>query len=967
MKSPHFPSILAFALMSVGAFAGEDPIPAWSAADLEADWLVQARMSPENIRHLARIDAAGVVDGVKSSQMEHQTKAETWTWWQVDLGASVPLDRVVVHNPQANVGRQAWFKVLISRDGKDFTEIHCLEGPTWPANRQLTVKATGHSARWVRISAGGRDRLRLSEVEVFAAPDPDLNIALNRPADQSSFVKWRKPDPNLPASDESRQAYPLVYVPAPEALARGLALATSLDAQGVDTSKMRAELGEFDRRWKALPTDAPVASKVPIYLSIRRSIRALALAQPRLATCDRILFLKRRPNALTAMHQQFHGWYAQPGGGIWVLEGLRGGAPRLRHLTPGLPPGDIQGLELSFDGKRVLFAYAQHFPEVIKAVKTDKTRLPEESFYHLHELDLASGTIRKLTQGRYDDLQASYLPGGDIVFMSTRRGTAIQATAETTRRTMHETTGDSFIRCGGEAVRTQTLHRMAGDGSKMRVLSPFETPEWYTALDQNGRIIYARWDYVDRDARIAMNLWSCNPDGTNPEIVFGNHTRSPYSAFEARPVPGTRQLVFTGSSHHGQTGGPLLLLDPSVGIDGPTPLTSLTPEVCNPEIDGFPLTYYQAPWPLHREVYLCAWSAKPLFINNQSGRMPPDTVADLGIYYYDIFGNRELLHRDPTVLSTTPVPWVPRAVPPQLPELPTKDEAFPSGRFLIADVYQGLGRVPRGSVKRLRLVGIAPKVQPTWCSPPIGVTSYDAGKFVLGTVPVEADGSAYFVAPAGVSLWFQLLGADHRAIQTMRSATYLQPGELQSCVGCHEYRRPVNSSPIAARREPSLIQPDVEGSWPLRFETLMRPMLDRLAAGQDEKLAGLGLDRAKAWDLVDGRGSAFYFVSPSPVPQAWKSLVDFGGDRSVRTVIRKHDVAAYSPVGQCMATVSPLWEQLTAQRGLILSEDERRRLALWLDLYGQIQGHFSAEQEAEITQLRERWKGLLEPAGAGKP
>jgi hypothetical protein len=510
----------------IGTLVGEEPQSAWTDTDLKADWLIQARLSPENLQALADRDAAGVVDGVKSGKPDHQTKRETWTWWQVDLGSVVPLNRVEIFNPAANVGKQAWFKILLSSDGKEFHEVHCLEGPTWPTDRHLIVRPEGQSARWVRVSAGGRDALRLSEVEVYAQADPNLNIALKRPANQSSFVKWDRPGQIPLDKSEQAQTYPLIEVPLLATLTRGRALATSLRDEGKATIK---NLDAIEQRWIALDANVGLPIRLGLYYEARAEIRRLAMAQPLLASCDRILFLKRRPNQRSGMHQQFHGWYSSPGGGIWCLEGLRSGSPTLRHLTPGLPPGDIQGLELSYDTKRVLFAYAQYFPEVIKAKKTEKEGLPEASFYHLHEIDLATGKIRQLTHGRYDDLQASYLPNGDIVFQSSRRGTSVQVTTDSTRRTLNETLTDSFIRCGGEAVRTQTLHRMAADGSDLRTLSPFETPEWYTAIDHDGRILYARWDYVDRDARIAMNLWSCNPDGSNPSIVFGNHTRSPYA------------------------------------------------------------------------------------------------------------------------------------------------------------------------------------------------------------------------------------------------------------------------------------------------------------------------------------------------------------------------------------------------------------------------------------------------------
>jgi hypothetical protein len=343
--------------------------------------------------------------------------------------------------------------------------------------------------------------------------------------------------------------------------------------------------------------------------------------------------------------------------------------------------------------------------------------------------------------------------------------------------------------------------------------------------------------------------------------------------------------------------------------------------------------------------------------------MPAGSMADLGLYYYDRFGNRELLHRDPELCSTTPVPLAVRPSPPVRAEPSKGERKEPVGRFLITDIYQGLPGVPHGAAKRLRLVAVPPKVQPSWGVPALGLTSYDPGKFVIGTVPIEEDGSVYCVAPSGVNLFFQVLGEDGRAIQTMRSATYLQPGELQSCIGCHEPRNqaPSGDWPNSARRAPSRIRPDVEGSWPYRFDRLMKPMLDRLAAANDPKLARLGVTSEKAWELVDGRGAGQYFIPIPGVPLIWRTLADYGEKGlSLRDLLREQDVAAASPVGRCMATISPIWGLFTAPEGLPLTADERARLALWLDTYAQIQGHFSPAQEIEITDLRQRWIGILE-------
>ena len=151
------------------------------------------------------------------------------------------------------------------------------------------------------------------------------------------------------------------------------------------------------------------------------------------------------------------------------------------------------------------------------------------------------------------------------------------------------------------------------------------------------------------------------------------------------------------------------------------------------------------------------------------------------------------------------------------------------GRFLVQDVYAGLRGVPRGTIKRLRVIGVPPKVQPQMNAPELGVSREEPGKFVLGEAPVEEDGSAFFRVPSGMSVFFQALDADGLAIQTMRSLTYVQPGQTLACVGCHESRHeaPIAKTTIAMRRAPSKLAPGPEGSWPMRYDRLVQPVLDR--------------------------------------------------------------------------------------------------------------------------------------------
>ena len=195
----------------------------------------------------------------------------------------------------------------------------------------------------------------------------------------------------------------------------------------------------------------------------------------------------------------------------------------------------------------------------------------------------------------------------------------------------------------------------------------------------------------------------------------------------------------------------------------------------------------------------------------------------------DCFGNKELIHRDPEISSLWPVPLRARPRPPVLPSQLAAD-AEREGTFVVQNVYASEPKLPADSVKRLRIVQVLPKTTSGKDRPPVGAAAGSPGKAVLGTVPVEADGSAHFTAPANIPLLFHALDEKGQAVQTMRSATYLQPGETVTCIGCHESRQsapPPASSLQALARPPSRIEPGPEGSKPFSFPLLVQGMLDR--------------------------------------------------------------------------------------------------------------------------------------------
>jgi len=222
------------------------------------------------------------------------------------------------------------------------------------------------------------------------------------------------------------------------------------------------------------------------------------------------------------------------------------------------------------------------------------------------------------------------------------------------------------------------------------------------------------------------------------------------------------------------------------------------------------------PWPLSEKYFLVSCKPRP---------------NDLwGIYLVDTFDNIVLIKEVEGYALLEPIPIRKIARPPVIAdrvELDRKDALM-----YIENIYSGPGLegVPAGAVKQLRLFtyqfsyhGVA------GINHRVGTDGPWEPKRVLGTVPVEEDGSAFFRVPANTPISIQPLDEDGRAVQLMRSWTTAMPGEIVSCVGCHEQQNagPPNRRTIASRQTPAEIE-----LWhgPVRgfsFEREVQPVLDK--------------------------------------------------------------------------------------------------------------------------------------------
>ena len=720
------------------------------------------------------------------------------------------------------------------------------------------------------------------------------------------------------------------------------------------------ELAAEQRELKLLrrQVQSTAASDLPsrrrLYLSACKLRRRICFRNP-LVDFDKILFVKREVHGPTwpqgtHMCDQYFGFHAKPGGGVFVLEKAFSDAPEVRDLTGAnvCTAGRLRGKvlkggflapELSFDGTRILFCFTE--AERIYPRWPDKwePRWSPESTFHVFGMNADGAKLVQLTDGPTNDLHPCFLPNGRIVFISERRG--------------------GFGRCHGRPVPCFTLHSMYEDGSDVTLLSPHETNEWNPSVDNRGMIVFTRWDYVDRGFSQAHHPWICYPDGRDPRAIQGNWSLQmgsrPHMEQHVRAIPGSRKLVATACGHHTQVYGSLVIVDPRQKDDGRMSMVRrLTPEQWFPESEYAVYRgegMFSTAWPLSEDYYLCAYYAGA----RDGLREGRHEEYNYGIYLIDSFGNRELLYRDPAFSCHKPIPLRPRRRPPIIPHgtlvgrpkqngrkaIVTKEELPKTATAVVMNVYHSRVPFPQGTrIEKLRIIQLLPKTTPVANDPRIGYGDQKGARRVLGTVPVERDGSARFELPVGVPVYFQAIARDGTAVQSMRSATWVAAGEKLVCKGCHEPREATSGTPraypMALRRKPSTIAADLPGSNPLSFPILVQPVLDKKCAGCHAEEIARGNDKCP--DLA-ARGTG---PNDSPWYVSYANLRDhaFFWDDAV------FDAKPKTTPGQFGARASKLYRMLQeGHHDVKLTGEQLHRIALWLDCNSDFYGSYENLQE----------------------
>ncbi len=545
----------------------------------------------------------------------------------------------------------------------------------------------------------------------------------------------------------------------------------------------------------------------------------------------------------------------------------------------------------------------------------------------------ADGTgLRQLTPGvepDVDNYDACYLPDGRIIFDSTR---CFQG-----------------IPCVGGSDAVANLYLMNADGTGIRQLCFDQDHNWCPTVLNNGRILYSRWEYSDTPHYFSRLLFHMNPDGTNQVEFYGSNSFWPNSMFYTRPIPNHPSKVVTiVSGHHGVARmGELIILDPAKGrkeADGvvqriPGHGQPVEPVIVDQLVDTV-WPKFLHPYPLSEHFFLV--SCKP----------SPD--RPWGLYLVDTFDNMLLLHAEPGYAIFEPVPFRAQPLPPAIPD--RVNLAKQDATVYLMDVYEGPGlrNVPRGTVKSLRLFSFHYGYQKVGGHQHIGMEGpWDVHR-ILGTVPVSEDGSAYFHVPANTPVAVQPLDSEGKALQVMRSWFTAMPGEVLSCVGCHE---PQNTAPpsqftLAARRTPDMIAPWYGKARGFSFIHEVQPVLDRHC---------VGCHGAK--EITDGRPNFTQQAERGPgnFNQSYLALHPY-----VRRPGPESDYHVQKPL-EWHADTSELIQMLRkGHKGVQLDAEGWDRLITWIDLnvpdHGRWSDHTTIPNDgyARRAEMRAQYSCLLE-------
>jgi hypothetical protein len=594
-----------------------------------------------------------------------------------------------------------------------------------------------------------------------------------------------------------------------------------------------------------------------------------------------IVFAVRAPGHDPHWYANFGSWSSEPerklyggqGGKLCRLDLATG---RLATLVDD-PQGDVRDPVVDYDGRTVLFSYRRGGTE----------------YYHLYLIRSDGTGLREITSGPWDDIEPCFLPCGDIVFCSSRC--------------------KRFVQCWHTPVAI--LHRAGPQGQNPRPISANVEHDNTPAVLPDGRLLYTRWEYVDRSQVEFHHLWTANPDGSGVMVYYGN-MHAGGLLIDAQPIPGTNRVVAVLSPGHGRTehAGSLVVIDPQLGPDDKGAVRNL---------GGLPGNC-RDPYPLSETFFLAALGRQIVLLDAARGE-------------------HEVLYESPLLEVHEPRPLRSRSREPVLAD--RADPARPTGRMILADVYRGrnMAGVRRGEVRKLLVLESLPKpVNFSGGPEPLSWLGTFTLERVLGTVPVEPDGSACFEVPAGRPVFFVALDENDLSVKRMQSFAGVMPGETISCGGCHEPRTEPPQSPLRAvlmalGRPPSRIEPFAGQPDVLDFPRDIQPILDRHCVGCHDYVVHAGVaDGAPACGSRSGGAVLAGDRGPTYSHSFWTLLTR-------RQVADGRNAWGNRPPRSIGTSASPLIKKIDgSHHDVTLSEHERRTVWLWIESGAPYAGTYAA-------------------------
>ena len=607
-------------------------------------------------------------------------------------------------------------------------------------------------------------------------------------------------------------------------------------------------------------------------------------------------------------------------------------------FTPVRPEGELKPL-FQPDGSRILADVDLHFD----GRKLLFSMPGKDGRWQVCEIGADGGGFREITGGDpdVDSYDACYLPDGRILFASTACYQGVP--------------------CVTGSVDVANLYVMDDDGRNIRQLTFDQDDDWCPTVLSNGRVLYLRWEYTDTPHYTTRLLFHMNPDGTEQMEYYGSNSYWPNGIFCARPIPGhATKVVGIVTGHHGvRRMGELVVFDAQRGrfeADGvvqriPGWSKKVEPVIVDQLADqSWPKFLH--PYPLSEKYFLVA--------------MQPDAGSLWGIYLVDVFDNLVLLKEVAGYALFEPIPL--RSVP-RPPVIPPKAKI--EGReamVYIADIYsgEGLHGVPRGTVKSLRL--FAYHYAYRGVGGLLGVVGIDGPwdvKRILGTVPLQEDGSARFYVPPNTPFSIQPLDKDGKAVQLMRSWMTAMPGEVVSCAGCHERQNtaPPNRATLAMASPPAQIQPWHGPPRGFSYHREVQPVIDRHCVGCHD-----GEPNADGNDVPDLRGTAriddFRIWTNQAQGFQGKFTVGYANlHRYVRRPGIESDYHLLNPM-EFHADTTELVQILSkGHHGVELDGEAWERLVTWIDLNCPFHGTWGEDVKDCQQQAPRRREYLMRYAG----